>query len=307
MLLAWSFNALMQFGVWPAVFKLVSTMPCESMKNGTLFVATLASPVSVVAGFAVAAIVGDHWQLNFLISGVGLVIFALLWEIISRSLSSRAIVTELVAPDKAKVESSESFWRLMVRSGLLILLAVSMFKSLFDNAIKAFSPSIISNIYDNVTPKLATVMNIAILIVGVMGTVSAYVISRHFKNESVVIAICFCIAIPFFAFSLLAGKVNYWLIVISLAFSAMLMGACTLYTTSFIASRFNTIGRGATVAGIINCVACLGIVVANIVFPAIADAFGWNSVLITWIVLIVLAAALALTFIPKWTKFLKSR
>jgi predicted MFS family arabinose efflux permease len=189
----------------------------------------------------------------------------------------------------------------------LILLAVAMFKSLFDNAIKAFSPSIISNLYDSVTPKLATFMNIAILIVGVMGTVSAYVISRRFKNEAVVIAVCFCIAIPFFAFSLLAGRVNYWLIVIALALVEMLLGVCTLYTTSFIASRFNTIGRGATVAGIINCVACLGIVVANLIFPAIADAIGWNSVLITWAILMLIATALAIAFVPKWTKFLKSR
>jgi predicted MFS family arabinose efflux permease len=277
------------------------------MRTGAIFVATLASPISTVAGYGVAAIVGSHWQLNFLISGVGLVTLALTWELTSRILSPYATVSEPVHESKITVETKESFLRTMMRSGLFVFLAIAMFKSIYDYAVKGFSPSIISNLYDEVTTVLATVMNIVILIVGAVGTVSAYFISKHIRNEAVVIAVCFSIALPLTAFTLLVGKVNYWFIVIALSFAAMLMGICTLYTTSFVAARFNSIGRGATVAGTINCIACMGIVLTNTVFPRIADSLGWYAVVVSWVILMSVAVAFTFVLIPIWTKFLKSR
>ena len=96
MLLMWSFNAAMQFGVWPAVFKIVSTMLVPKMRDTSLFIATLASPAGVVSSYAVAAIVGARWQLNFLISAIGLVAFALIWEITVLIVKPHTTEVELV-------------------------------------------------------------------------------------------------------------------------------------------------------------------------------------------------------------------
>ena len=96
MLLAWTFNAVMQFGVWPAVFKITSSTLVEDMREKSLFIATLASPAGVVSSYAVAAIVSSKWQLNFLISAIGLIAFALIWEITVASLKVDMVECEAV-------------------------------------------------------------------------------------------------------------------------------------------------------------------------------------------------------------------
>ena len=69
MLISWSLNAALQFGAWPAIFKIVSTMLVRKMQTPALFVTTLASPGGTVAGFVVADSLGNNGQNN--ISGGG--------------------------------------------------------------------------------------------------------------------------------------------------------------------------------------------------------------------------------------------
>ena len=78
---AWVFNAVAQCAVWPAVFKIASTSVCESMRGRSLLFINICGPLGSIFSFVVAAIVSTRWQLNFLVSAIGLFAFALLWEL----------------------------------------------------------------------------------------------------------------------------------------------------------------------------------------------------------------------------------
>ena len=72
MLVSWTFNAIIQFAVWPSIFRIISTMTAHDHRKKGIFIATLANPFGVAVGYVVAALV-SRWQLNFLISALGLV------------------------------------------------------------------------------------------------------------------------------------------------------------------------------------------------------------------------------------------
>ena len=106
---------------------------------------------------------------------------------------------------------------------------------------------------------------------------------------------------------LLLGTVNYIVIVILLALVVMLMSAASLFTSSYIAARFNPWGKGGTVAGALNCAASFGVVAANTLFTKIADEFGWHGTIIVWIVIMTISLIVSASHIPIWTRFLKKK
>ncbi len=313
MLLAWSFNAVMQFGVWPAVFKITSGFVREDMRENSLFIATLASPAGVVSSYIVAAIVSSKWQLNFIISAVGLVAFALVWELTFRSVKPLITETDVQSASEVKVEellkhkTPESFVKLFFTSGLFIVFFLVFLRAMFDWGIKGMTPTMINESYDAVTPVLATVMNIAVLVAGVLGIfIAHFVYPRFIKNEAVALVVFFGLSLPFTFLTLFIGKIDYRVMVAVLSIIVMFMNSCTLFTTSYIAARFNKYGKGATIAGILNASASLGIVLANTLFPGLADTVGWQGTVIVWVVMMSVAMLLVLCYLPLWTKFLKA-
>ena len=106
----------------------------------------------------------------------------------------------------------------------------------------------------------------------------------------------------------LLGKVSYIFIVVLIALIVMLMGGGTIFTTTYIASRYTRYGKGGTAAGILNCLASLGVVASNVVFPAIAEATGgWTVTVLVWVVLMAVALLLSLICVPIWGKFIKNK
>ena len=313
MLLAWSFNAAMQFGVWPAVFKITSGFVREDMRENSLFIATLASPAGVVSSYVVAAIVSSKWQLNFMISTIGLLVFAVVWELTFRSVKHLIIETDSQPAPVQKSEqlrqtaNSEKFGKLFLKSGLPIVFILVFLRAMFDWGIKGMTPTMINESYEAVTPVLATVMNIAVLVAGVLGIfIAHFVYPRYIKNESVALVFFFALSLPFTFLTLFLGKIDYRVMVAVLSFIVMFMNSCTLFTTSYIAARFNKYGKGATIAGILNASASLGIVLANTLFPGLADSVGWYGTVVVWVVMMCVAMILVLIYLPMWTKFLRS-
>ncbi len=310
MLISWTLNACLQFAVWPATFKIVSTLLRNDMQESSLFTATFGNPIGVVLGYILAAIVGSNWRMNFLVSAVGLVVIAILWELVVRSVKPYIVEITLPAPEKNSENKKDSgeFLKIALKAGIILLLILSFTRTMFDLGLKAMAPTMINESYDNVDAVFATVMSIIILVSGAIGPfISHFIYPGILRNEAIIVTLFFLISTPLTAAMLLLGQVHHIIIVILLALVVMLMSAASLFTTSYIAARFNPWGKGATVAGALNCTASLGVVAANTLFTGIADAFGWHGTIVVWVVIMVASLAVSAAHIPIWTKFLKSR
>ena len=315
MLLAWAFNAVVQFGVWPATFKLISTMLPDKMRTGSLFIITFANPCGQVLSYAVAAIIGEVWSVNFLFSAIGLWVMAVGWEIVFRSIKPSIVEVYVEKPksaeDNARANThGEGFLRVAIRSGVIILCMLALIRCLFDLGIKSLTPTILYDSYTNVSPSIATALNIIVLIAGMLGTILAKSFyPKYVQNELVILGIFFGISLPLtVAVYFLLGKVSYIVIVILIAFIVMLMGGGTVFTTTYIAARYTRYGKGATIAGILNCVAAFGFVASNTGFLFIAELTGsWSVTVLVWIILMSTALLLCAVGIPVWGKFIKQK
>ncbi len=311
-IVVWVLNACSQFAVWPAVFKICASTLKEEHRATALFLISYANSLGTVINYAVAALI-PHWTVNFLISAVGLIAFAFLWEIVMHSIRPFIVEKEVELPETPvhthyhEHQKDVHIVALLAASGMLLFLVVLLTRSIFDNGLKTLVATMINENYDNVTPAVATALSIIILVMGALGPTLAHQIYPHFiKNEITATILLFVAGTPFCVLLLLTGKVHYWWIVVFLSFFVLLMNATGLFT-NYIAARFNKWGKSATLAGAFNMMSALGIVVSNFVFTRVVEGFGWTVTIWVWVALLVLANILLLIIAPMWKKFLRTQ
>ena len=73
MLASWVFNAIIQFALWPSVYKIMSSQLVRSDRSRMIFYMSFASSGGLIMTYITSALL-PHWKYNFLVSAVILVI-----------------------------------------------------------------------------------------------------------------------------------------------------------------------------------------------------------------------------------------
>ena len=310
-LVIWMLNALLQFGVWPSVFKIMLSMYSGRSLTNAMMIATLASPAGLMMSYAVAAIV-PRWQDNFVVSFVGLFAAAMVWEL--ASLGSRGYIKSLElteskhsnkAEDKQDDKNKITMLKLILVSGLMFIFALAFMRAVIEY-MKSFVPSMISDAYDKVDSSMSTVMTLIPLFCGAAAPIFSNLLSKKIENEMRVLTIIFSVMLPVSFISLFLGKINYWFIIAAMGLVTFGAGAATFFITTLIAAKFNKWGKGATVAGLLNAFSATGNVAASALFTWIADSYSWSWSLVAMILFIAAALAVSIIVLPIWKRFKKN-
>ncbi|MBQ4528183.1 MAG: MFS transporter [Clostridia bacterium] len=313
MIVVWSLNAAVQFGIWPSVFKIVSTKLSPVHRHNGVFYIMFSTSGGLVLSYIFAGF-ADSWRSNFEISSVTLIVCFVLWVVAGKYFDKKMVSEEIHShgvahlpehkmPDKAK---KAGFGRIMLRSGLIILLPAVIIRTVFEQGIQTVIPTMINESYDNVSPSFSSVLNLIPIFFGICGkTAMNFVYRRKHYNQSMAMGVLFLVLIPLLASMLLIGKINMW-IILAIVSMVVFIAAAGSYIATFMAVPFTDYGFNGTAAGVLNAMASLGIVVGNYALTRIADGFSWTAV---WIVLTVMSVAgcilCMIAFFP-WRKFIKT-
>jgi len=306
MLIVWSLNAIGQFGLWPAVFKLASTALAPTHRKMAIFYITFSGSIGTVISYIVAAFTGN-WRSNFVVSTISLALIIAVWLISGRIFKKNMI--ENVPMDDGIVHNSHksdeySMKNIIITSGLILLLPVVVLRTMFDLGVQSITPTMIFESYPNVSSSLASILNLIPIIIGVAGKfLMKYIYRGKDRNDAAMMAIMFTILLPFLCMMLLVGKIHVIFIVAFISIITMIASMMSLVNTAYMPSRFTSTGRVATVSGLINAMASLGIVLSNFIFPRIADHMGWHAVTVSWIFFAGAALLISITAIVPWKRF----
>lgn len=311
MMVVWSFNAAIQFGVWPGIFKIVSTILAPAHRHNAIFYITFSSTAGSVLSYLIAGLVSS-WKSNFEISAIVLFACSALWIVSGKFFDKKMVneepvghgVAHLPEHKKHETESDGNMLRLLIVSGLLIMLPAVMLKSMFSVGVQSVVPSMLKESYPGVSSSVASVLNIFPILVGILGKyVMQFFYRKKTHNESIAMTLCMLVMlVPLFVMTFV-GKINVWFIVVMVSMVLLISNASGLVSTSYIPVRFSKFGKTATVSGIINAMASLGIVMANFVSPRLADVFGWVEVIYAWIIFAAAAALIFFVSFFPWRKF----
>ena len=311
-LVIWMLNAMLQFGVWPSVFRILSAIFKGKALSVAMMIAALGTPSAIMLSYLVAAIT-PRWQASFIIASVIIFTLAVAWFITVRlsgdyieslHLTKNKRKDTLTVSDNGGDGAEMSTARLIVISGLGFILLLSFLRALIAY-MPSLVPSILASAYDEVTPSTSTLVALIPLFCNLTGPIFSTYVSTKVKNEILAASIIFAVILPAGALTLLLGRVSYWAIIAAMAVVAFGASASTFFVVTIIATKYNRWGKGATIAGFLNAFGAFGNVAASAVMTWIADNYSWRGSLLAMVIFVSTALILAITEIPIWVKFNK--
>ena len=308
MLIIWSLNAVIQFGIWPAVFKIITSQLKETHRIKGVFYISFSVTAGLVLSYICAAII-TNWKINFLLSAIILFLCVAALALIYPRLEKSMVPDE--EPDifaqsakKQNHEKQKGVLSLIIKSGALILLVVYAIQGLLNLGLKALAPVMLMENYESVSPAFANTLNIILVLSSSVGLFFSRI--PFFKKFSDVssIAIMFAVTIPMLVIVTFIGEVSIAIIVAVLALLLISVSSMTVFF-SYITKAFEKFGLGGTLAGLFNCMSAVGLVLANYVFAKLAEEFGWGFTTNSWLVIAIVSFALTALTIPIWRNFKK--
>lgn len=308
MLITWTLNGCLQFGIWPATFKIISSQLAHEHRIRGVYYISFTTPIGMCFAFISGAIM-TRWQDNFLLSAILLFALAIGLLIIypraerkmvaDDGLPAKSIHEDLVQDENLDTRSFTMF----KKCGLYIFVIALIIRNLLDMGVKNFAPTLLMESYEHISPSIGNILNIFIILLGVLGTFAMKLLyPKYIKNEVKGQRTLFYIIVPFLFLMLFVGKVNVVLIFISLAMISSTTAGMSLLV-SYFSMRFAKYGKNGEVAGTINFGAALGIVVQSYGIALVADIWGWKAALGVLLGLAIVAIILISIVLPKWRRF----
>ncbi len=302
MLAAWIFNAAVQFGIWPATFKIVSSQLVRSDRTMMASYLSLAATGGTFLSFLVAAFV-TKWQYNFAVSAVSLVVLAVIMHIYDRHLNSYM--------KWDKVQNSEnkndthfpniSTKNVILASGFGFILIYIVLSVVVSRSRENLTPTIFASEY-NVSDSLGNLLNLFMIFSGVLGTIIARKIVTRIKNTAIGIIIVLTIMIPLLIVCSFVGKLPIYVLVGVMCLIAALQSVTTLINTTY-NLNFSRYNKSGTIAGISNAAMSFAYIIAAYFIPLIQESTSWSFVIGLWPVLIGVAIISMLFAVRKVRSF----
>lgn len=304
MLFAWIFNAIVQFALWPALFKIISSqLEMEYRIKGVYFI-TFSSVCGLLMAYVVAAIV-PKWQLNFAISAVGLFLFGFIFHIACNKVEKYMIPDRQERQTERKtVESKIPTWKIFWESGFLLLVVVAATRTMVENGVKTISATMLMESYEHISPSQGNILNTLIILAGVVGVavINQFIYPRLIRDEAVATLVLVGISmVPTLVITLL-GKVSVFLIVTSLCILAAILSGINLIMSRCSAS-FVKYGKSGLASGVANSAASVAIMLQSYGTAYVADNAGWKMVVWLFIALLGIGVLCSGIAIPLWKRF----
>ena len=302
-MVTWALNAAVQFGLWPGIFKIITTELIPSARKTGMFWMVFGTSFGIGLSMLIASFV-THWQQNFVVSIVMLSSALVLFLISYPLLEKRMVVQHEAVSAKAAPQEKMS-WKEILKTGILGLALAAFLRTAVDNGLKNQTPTMLMKSYENLPAAISTRLGAILTVFSFFGVLLLKPFQKYVTtNEAKGVAIGLLVALPLMLTACLVGKIPYLLLLGILCIAQMMVSCMGPFSGSFSAGRFAFCGRSGTIAGIVNALAALGNVAATAGFALVAENVGWTAVMLVCGGLLACTIAVCLIIRPAWTRFI---
>ncbi len=312
MLIAWSINGLLQFGVWPVILKLTTSIIRPEHRQKASAYLYFAYPFGSVVSYILAGSLlrSFSWPSLFWSSAATLFLslVAILWlsGYVNRNLEPESSAAPEGA-DETKTTQEESvpnfsFFKILFTSGLIFLTAPAIIRCMLDIGLKNWVPTMIMETY-GVAPSFANLLTTVLVIVNLGGLFVVNWLYKRLKNVASTFGCLFLMSVPLLLLIVYSGKVPLILILLSLALSTTFSMSASQAINVIMPSAFAKYQKTGFICSFINSFGGIGVMIANYAYGLLADNFGWTVTAVIWLVLCIVATVLCFIAAPFWKRF----
>lgn len=310
MFILWSLCGLLQFAMYPAILRVLAEYLLDEHKGKAMVYISFSYCAGSLLNYLGSAMVLKFfdWRMIFVFSAAVIVLILILWIFISKKtsgvlLGSASAVHVDKSESQTQPEQSLGIWKMLMGSGLIMLLISSFVRTALDVGVKAWVPTMITENYA-VSASFANILTMVLLLINMSGVlIASYFYPKKVKNVCIAFGLCFAISVPMMVALLMIGKIPVWLVVVLLTGITTCMYTGYQYNYVVIPSAFSKYNRVGSAASIMNAIASFGAVAANFGFGYLAEHTGWSGTIFSWIIMAVVAVAFSFMAAPIWKKF----
>ncbi len=310
-LIVWSLNGLMQFGIWPGISKIISTDILPKTRQKVGFHISYGLSAGSIISYLVAAIFLNHfgWHVMFGVSTLVLLLTLLIWLFTSSRVSKNSEANKTVVQNASNVNLEQNIskekkntFKVFAESGILFTLIPALFITMLNNGAQVWVPTMLMESY-TLSSSWASIQAMVILIIQIPLLIALMPLLQRIKNEMFGRLMLYALTIIPFSVLIFIGRIPQIVAIIMFILALLLMNLAGALNVS-INTRFNKFGLTGTISGLVNSMAAFGIVCASGLYGSMAEFFSsWTTVSILWVLL---AVAIVLFHIPAtiyWKKF----
>lgn len=285
MLITWTLNAVVQFALWPSVFKILSSQLVRSDRPNMVFFISFSGASGAIIASLVAALVGENWRYNFAISAAILAILAITLQFFCHRLDpilkKDRPDTERASAEERLPEDGLSTFKLFLVSGFFLLIAAIFLRTIVENSTKTFAATMLVDMYPTISGEIGSLLNAVVLVGSIAGMilVKKVLYPRIIKNEVVGFLMMLLIALPFSLILCRIGdeRIPAWVMVFSLTAVALLLTSTHLLN-QFFNMNFVKFGKNGTASGVMNAASSAALALQYWILGPVGEAFGWRVV-----------------------------
>lgn len=295
LMIIWSINSICQFGIWPSILKIVSTEVEPRLRITTMSMLSYSYCIGAIISYALTTVVLATlpWKNLYIICG-GLIALSMIPAGIIRKNSGSHLLDAIPEQHNEHKEKARLTKGLMFKNGFVFICVLMFIKSTMDNGIKSWMPTLMAENF-GVTPAYTTLLSVFMLIINTFGVVMCTYIYKKTKNDyATSLLVMYIFAVPVVFAWINFESLNVYVVTILMSLVNILFYASGQILQMIYPLKFESYGLTAVVGAFINCFSALGNVAATYGCGFVADSFGWNTLIYTWIFLVVVSAVITI-------------
>ncbi len=306
MLVAWSMCGVLQFGVWPSTLKIIATVLRPDHRQKAALYITFSFGLGSVLSYFVSTFLLEIWRWPslFWFSAGTVVCILVLWTAVSSRIERKLIPFSEEKPSaKPTAGTGAPVFALMRKSGFLLMLYPFVVCTILGTGAKPWIPTMLMESY-GISPGFSGFLAMILTLFNISGMlIIKRIFPKYCKNVISVLTLLFGINLPATVLLLWIGKISMPLILFFLTVSATATYLINQLALVEVPAAYSTYNRTGTIAGIANTFCSLGAMIGNFGSSFIAEHHGWQTVILTWILLGLSALLCIAPAISVWKRF----
>lgn len=291
MIVLWCINGYAQSAVWPSLVRLTAdNLPAEQQESALRIVSLFQHAGSLSCFLIVPAELAlGGWRTAMSVTAAACLTLGLVW----------ALMRELcTAPQTAQTQKNQAAklnWQFFRRGKLLYFMGAACLTGMIRDGLTSWAPVYFSEEF-SLNATLSLILSAVLPAAKILALAVHPAVQKKIPKTRTQLIVFYVGCAAAACIVLLANLAGWTLAAAGFMAVMLCLMVCTdLSFTISIPIQFGSVGRSATVSGILDCMLYLGAAISSYLFALLAQWGGWTATIVSWIVIPLIAIGILLS------------
>ena len=291
MIVLWCINGYAQSAVWPSLVRLTAdNLPAEQQESALRIVSLFQHAGSLSCFLIVPAELAlGGWRTAMSVTAAACLTLGFVWFLM-RDLRTASQTTQMQKKRAAKLN-----WQFFRRGKLLYFMGAACLTGMIRDGLTSWAPVYFSEEF-SLNATLSLILSAVLPAAKILALAVHPAVQKKVPKTRTQLIVFYVGCAAAACIVLLANLAGWTLAAAGFMAVMLCLMVCTdLSFTISIPIQFGSVGRSATVSGILDCMLYLGAAISSYLFALLAQWGGWTATIVSWIVIPLIAIGILLS------------